>query len=405
MKRKLRIKNFLTNSLLVVFSIALSIIVAEGVSRLIFDPIDYLKPYFVADDILGRRIEPNSAGHDAWGYRNKTVPTNVDVVAIGDSQTYGISATASNSWPAILQRITGKEVYNLSLGGYGPIEYSYLLESKALTLKPSLVIVGFYYGNDLHDVYSIVYSNDYWKHLRRPDFFQEEHSQASEKFVSNEKNMQTPDPNSRKIESDKRFLRNVLALREWFAYHSVLYRVVVEASPAGDLIRFFQAKYGYSEDDITIVEDEANNIYTGLTPAVRLDALNLNDPKVQEGLRISLVLFGQMNELAIKEGVDFLVVLIPTKERVFASHIENNKALHNSAIIDQFLANERRVNELVKADFEEHDIAYVDLLGPLQSAVGREQIYPTNHNSHPNKNGYTIIARTIQRYLAETTLN
>ena len=45
MKRKLRIKNFLTNSLLVVFSIALSIIVAEGISRLIFDPIDYLKPY------------------------------------------------------------------------------------------------------------------------------------------------------------------------------------------------------------------------------------------------------------------------------------------------------------------------------------------------------------------------
>ena len=56
----------------------------------------------------------------------------------------------------------------------------------------------------------------------------------------------------------------------------------------------------------------------------------------------------------------------------------------------------------MKADFEEHHVAYLDLLEPLRDAVGKEQLYPANHNNHPNKNGYRIIAETIQHYLAES---
>jgi hypothetical protein len=35
------------------------------------------------------------------------------------------------------------------------------------------------------------------------------------------------------------------------------------------------------------------------------------------------------------------------------------------------------------------------VLKPLRSAVGKQTIYPTNQDSHPNKNGYEIIARTV----------
>ena len=110
------------------------------------------------DETLRYRVEPYTAAHDGWGYRNRYVPDRADIVAIGDSQTYGTSALAKYSWPSTLKRVTGREVYNLSLGGYGPAEYFYLMEHKALLLKPDLIIAGFYLGNDLADTYTAVYT-------------------------------------------------------------------------------------------------------------------------------------------------------------------------------------------------------------------------------------------------------
>ena len=125
------IKEHFAVSLLVALSVFISLILGEAVVRTIFDPLDYLQAYLVKDDILGHKIEPNSAEHDSWGFRNKSVPASAKIVAIGNSQTYGVSATARNSWPAQLQVLMREGAYNLSLGGYGPVEYYYLLQNKA----------------------------------------------------------------------------------------------------------------------------------------------------------------------------------------------------------------------------------------------------------------------------------
>ena len=45
-------------------SLVLSLLIAEGVSRLVFDPIDFLKPRRVPDDALRYRIEPGTGAHD-----------------------------------------------------------------------------------------------------------------------------------------------------------------------------------------------------------------------------------------------------------------------------------------------------------------------------------------------------
>jgi hypothetical protein len=80
---KSRIKQYLINFLLVGVSISLSFIMAEGICRIVLDPVDYLKPYKVRDPILGHKLKPNSGGHDAWGYRNKFVPSTADIVTLG----------------------------------------------------------------------------------------------------------------------------------------------------------------------------------------------------------------------------------------------------------------------------------------------------------------------------------
>lgn len=58
----------------------------EGLARLAFEPLDYLLPERVPDDLLGFRVAPYSGRHDAWGFRNRRVPERVDIVTIGDSR-------------------------------------------------------------------------------------------------------------------------------------------------------------------------------------------------------------------------------------------------------------------------------------------------------------------------------
>src|SRR6266540_5105324 len=124
------IKNYSVNIRLLFLSLAFSLILTECIMRVLFSPVDYLQPYLIYDNELrALRVKPNSAGHDSWGYRNKAVPNIVDIVAIGDSQTYGISAKSNDSWPSQLQKITQKTVYNLSLGGYNPMQYYILLKN------------------------------------------------------------------------------------------------------------------------------------------------------------------------------------------------------------------------------------------------------------------------------------
>lgn len=207
MKASSQQKNVAINLLLSLGAILLALVAGEGLLRLVYDPVNYLMPELENDPVLGIKVKAHSAGHDAWGFRNKSVPQRAEIVTIGDSQTYGISASAENSWPAQLERMLDKKVYNLSLGGYSPLEYLYLLKSKALLLHPSTVIVGLYLGNDLAGAYSSTYSRDAWKTYRLGQAIADSDSAQSEHRLMRANNR-------------KRFLGNI---RNWLAHHSILY--------------------------------------------------------------------------------------------------------------------------------------------------------------------------------------
>lgn len=109
----MRILRIVCNTLLVMSSLSLSLLLGEVALRLSLEEIDYLRPDLVDHPVLFHAIARGSGGHDNWGFRNSDVPSKVDIVAIGDSQTYGASATAYNSWPSWLSPLSGKLVYNI----------------------------------------------------------------------------------------------------------------------------------------------------------------------------------------------------------------------------------------------------------------------------------------------------
>lgn len=366
---------YLKNFLLIIISIFIALLIAEGAARLVYDPIDFLKPVTLRDDVLRYRIEPGSGAHDDWGFRNKSVPESAGIVAIGDSQTYGISAQAQDSWPSQLEGLSGKSIYNLSLPGYGPAEYLLLMKDKALSLKPGIIVTGFYLGNDLKDSFTAVYSVPVWEELREPGI-----------------TATLPDdsPVSDKIDSP--------SLTDWLSASSVLYRLV-SSSVIGDNLR--QRRRIARGEEVVMLNNEEQGISTGFTPDRRLKGLDIENPEVIEGLRLSLEFFNQMNIFAEKNGIGLLVVIIPTKESVFSSLIAESNALEAREKMERLISNERRVNEMVTKYFDERSIDYVDALPALQEGALNEQIYPSNFGGHTNKNGYRIIAETINEKLKD----
>ena len=321
--------------------LALALIVAavlgEGVARLVLDPADFL---MVRDPILGQRLDPGGSGHDQWGFRNPEVPESVEVVTIGDSQTYGVGLPRGSSWPAQLSRLTGRSLYNASLPSYSPVQYHELLRRYALRLKPGAVIVGVYLGNDLLESYRMVYGHPHYLALRRPD-------------------MPAPRTLARVVDPGSKPRGLSSQVRRWLSGHSVLYQATVAV----------------------------------LQGRVQRD---LSADVVREGLRLALLQLGQMGRLCDSAGVALTVALIPTKERVYQPLIEADPTVGRNAELRRMLANEEEADREVRRFLEENKVGYVDLLPPLRAVVGRAVIYPPDDDGHPTAAGYAVIARAVE---------
>lgn len=369
-------KNIFINSIILLFSICIALLATEFIVRLAINPVNYLKPKLESDLLLGHKIIANSGGHDSWGFRNVSVPEKVNILAIGDSQTYGVMAPANESWPSILAQLTKKEVYNLSLGGYGPVQYLHLLKTKTKALNPEIVVAGVYLGNDLIDSYRLVYSNINWSDFR----------------LKNIKPQQVSE-NNNVIENDGN------SVRKWLAYNSVIYRMITSSS-IGDMIRLWESKKEVlvNVNDKFFINIESANINAGFTPKARLIGLDLSNEDVQEGLRISLSALKQMSDYAEKNKFKFLVAIIPTKENVYAKLLEKSTGFDNH-MYKKLIDNESKATEYLISFLNDNKINYVEPLYAMRKAVVSRAIYPAGYDGHPNGKGYEIIAREIKKYI------
>jgi lysophospholipase L1-like esterase len=142
----------------------------------IFREEDYASQEFIINDpVLVARAKPlypdilGMGPNDILGFRNRDVPVSASIVTIGDSQTYGNNAALEQNWPSWMERALYSEsygrVYNMSVGAWGGINYLAILES-ALKLRPRIVVVAFYTGNDPYSDARNAYSIDEWKRFR-----------------------------------------------------------------------------------------------------------------------------------------------------------------------------------------------------------------------------------------------
>lgn len=93
----------------------------------------------------------NSGGHYDVEFVARPEAAKRIVANIGDSFSYGTVPHAMHYTTVAEQALPGVEIYNLGYSGIGPGEYLYLLEHEALPLKPELVVIGLFVGNDVTD--------------------------------------------------------------------------------------------------------------------------------------------------------------------------------------------------------------------------------------------------------------
>jgi len=341
-------------------SLLVSLLIAESVLRLRFDEVNYLQPELASHPVLPVVVAPGSAGHDAWGFRNRVVPERVDVLAIGDSQTYGVSATMDGAWPAWLSRLTGRDVYSLALGGYGPAEYAYLLRSYAPKLKPRVAVIGLYLGNDLLDAAR---------------------------------------PPSRSAVRQKDDVRRLGSLRTWLSRHSLLYQVAKHELPRlADALRHREASR--SGDALVILQ--SGDVETAFHPEIRLQALDLMRPRVQDGLWRSLGLLEELRGDCGRLSLECLFVLIPTKESVYGEVAgEALPDLQRQRVLAVLRAESEVRKEFVDF-FTRRDMRFVDALPALRAEAQRTRLYPANQDGHPLSPGYRVVAEVVRGALEES---
>lgn len=363
---------------LVVLSTVVAILLAELVVRLVVNPADFLHAAPVHDEILGLRIPPLTTGHDALGFRNREVPVRADIVAIGDSMTYGVSAPRDASWPQQLGVLTGEQVYNMGLGGFGPLQYLHLAQSTARGLKPRLLIVGFYFGNDIMDAYYVAHGRPHW-HGWRVSTTAEAGATAFDR--------------AGQAEPKKLFQ----GLRNWLSRNCVLYSMLRET-----VLRRFAA--GEQDEmarragpDARLLWNDASNpaVRTIFTPQLRLAAVDLGIPAVREGMQISQKAFEALKAETDRQGIPLLVVLIPTKERAYCRHLRASGAKMPESYLKLCDAEQLAKADLVRFMAEQR-IANVDVMPVLESHIDRHiQLYPTDSDGHPQAAGYEVIAREV----------
>lgn len=369
----------------------------------------YGEPGALADSVLGIRPNPRFAEHDEWGYRNKNVPTEVDIVAMGDSQTYGINAAREGSWPHLLADIANKHIYNLSFGTYSPPVYLTLLE-QALSLKPKLILTAVYSGNDLWDAANLVYYRQTLDEFR--DYVETNPQLVAAMKAGHHAAVEHSKEMTRVLEpgfsQPKQIGVDAFSLRDVLRRHSKLYGVLRLLKQKFRTDEGVQAVAGNNEIDENhwaelcdyasrrdgIFCYSSGPVRTVLAPRDRV----LSEDIVEAGLEIVVDSLVSIDTLIKNSGSSHVVVLIPTKEFVYQDAIVEKIADDGSygALIKQ----ESHVWEEIKSSLDKFNIEYVDVLPALRTAVLREiQIYPYSTQSHPNVNGYKMIAQSIWQRL------
>lgn len=353
---------------------------------------------YVPDAARGFRGNPKRFDHDSRGYRNATDYEQTDVLVIGDSQTYGVGVERAQAWPSVLHETTELDVYNMGIGGYAAPHHLFELDSM-LHLHPETVVFAVYFGNDFLESFAI--ARDHPKLRAHVPIDLWDKAIAADETEPLEERISLFVRRGRPAEVDTDPYKPTLldSLRTLVSEKVMLYALVRAVIHAGDvpetqplLSRDFEAvKRGLEDDQRRYCSPQDDGEWrTILTAPYRGFTVDPEDPRVEAGFLVSLHALEQIIAMAEGASARMLVVLIPTKETVFASRVEDPAAHPGLA---RLVENEARYRGRLVDALRARRVEVVNVLPALRAAS--RQPYFEDADGHPNQYGHEIIAAAV----------
>ncbi|MFQ5463996.1 MAG: hypothetical protein ACE5E5_15395 [Phycisphaerae bacterium] len=342
----------------------------------------------VADAVLGRRPNPEHPEHDASGFRNERVLNTASIVALGDSQTYGTGVTRSQAWPQQLAKRNGLPTYSMAFGGYGPTQ-SLALFDRAVSLKPRIIVEAFYTGNDLWDCFNMVYHRLQFVDMKSDD----------EQVLSEIRRLEGQQSVWHKFEPAKGRSVGKGPVRLLASKYLKIYGLLGAVKRATYDRLWSTNRQGALSSGGRQIAFDVPPFRTVFAPVRRTTALDPRDARIREGHRLAIEAIRSMKTRATKAGIEFAVLLIPTKELVFREIARSDPEVMPDTYWS-LIRIERDVLERTKVLLEREGIDVVDALPALQQCVkdGR-QPYPVSDDGHPNATGQAAIADAVHSAL------
>lgn len=358
---------------------AITLAVSLSISLLMLEfGLQAFTPYPVTDqsNLIDHRwlayvMNPDLNEIDEAGFRNKTM-SSVDIVAIGDSHTYGFNVSSENSWPQLLGRKLDKNVYNFGVGGYGLLHYQYLMD-KAIEMKPQEIILGLYLANDLFNACQLAGIIPQWE------------KQAENIGL---------DISVCPLEStQKKEEKNKFRLKDKSAIASMLSQL--NAKRKAWMKVYFRDDAGVED----VYDDHIKSTISLKRIRAHNDYMDLARPEIKMAFEMLRIFLVNANQKAKYKNTGFSVLLIPTRQRVFYQHLAEN----GYSLPEVYRSAVRREDELRQATMlllEEYDIRYADVLPALQqSLLDNSDIYPVEDDGHPLKKGYAVYVDVAEKML------
>jgi hypothetical protein len=357
---------------------------------------------FLPDPKLIYRGNPKFPEHDSNGFRNDTVPKAADIVAIGDSLTYGNGVFPDDAWPRVLAKLSSCRVYNMALSGYGPLQYE-LLAERAVQFKAPLLVIGIYFGNDFVDSWMMYLRNP--ARYPVPDNLlgparnaEQQGALADEANVLEWGGTSTPPPPSPEATPLRTFLRGNSAL--WGFGRTLKARLTrAQSTILSDDFHIAVAALTPKGLEYASVFD-GEGWRTILTSRYREFVENDDDPRIKVGIWLTKWAIQTIDQLARHNGSRAIFVLLPTKESVFAEKV-TDPDMH--PYLSKLITMEDRHRRDLISYMNGNGISYVDV-APLLKEMAR-QPYFQNADGHPNTAGHLRIAEIIHETIGSCPLH